>query len=139
MRCSDRLMVTVNGEQVIPQPGGFYGGWITSWVVGPFKGIRGPWRGSGFWIQPWSYRAPGRTPRPCAVVPIRSHALGRLLAVLFNLDTTSVQLETTPVQIGNPTGEVFVPCCRKLRTRSDVVADVAIRHDRLSGQLHDAR
>lgn len=32
---------TVNGEQVIPQPGGFYGGWITSWVVGPFKGIPG--------------------------------------------------------------------------------------------------
>jgi uncharacterized protein (DUF427 family) len=32
---------TVNGEQVTPQPGGFYGGWITSWVVGPFKGIPG--------------------------------------------------------------------------------------------------
>ena len=32
---------TVNGEQVIPQPGGFYGGWITSWIVGPFKGIPG--------------------------------------------------------------------------------------------------
>jgi uncharacterized protein (DUF427 family) len=30
---------TVNGEEVIPQPGGFYGGWITSWIVGPFKGI----------------------------------------------------------------------------------------------------
>ena len=29
---------TVNGEAVVPQPGGFYGGWITSWVVGPFKG-----------------------------------------------------------------------------------------------------
>lgn len=32
---------TVNGETVIAQPGGFYGGWITSWVVGPFKGIPG--------------------------------------------------------------------------------------------------
>jgi uncharacterized protein (DUF427 family) len=32
---------TVNGEQVEPQPGGFYGGWITSWVKGPFKGIPG--------------------------------------------------------------------------------------------------
>ena len=32
---------TVNGEQVVPQPGGFYGGWITSWVVGPFKGVPG--------------------------------------------------------------------------------------------------
>ncbi|OBK33212.1 hypothetical protein A5658_14220 [Mycobacterium sp. 1245111.1] len=30
---------TVNGETVVPQPGGFYGGWITSWIVGPFKGI----------------------------------------------------------------------------------------------------
>ena len=28
----------VNGEQVIPQQGGFYGGWITSQVEGPFKG-----------------------------------------------------------------------------------------------------
>ncbi|MEX0581888.1 MAG: DUF427 domain-containing protein [Mycobacterium sp.] len=29
---------TVNGETVVAQPGGFYGGWITSGVVGPFKG-----------------------------------------------------------------------------------------------------
>jgi uncharacterized protein (DUF427 family) len=29
---------TVDGEEVTPQPGGFYGGWITSRVVGPFKG-----------------------------------------------------------------------------------------------------
>ena len=35
----------VDGEQVIPQPGGFYGGWITSREVGPFKGIPG----SRFW------------------------------------------------------------------------------------------
>jgi uncharacterized protein (DUF427 family) len=28
----------VNGVQVRPQPGGFYGGWITPEVVGPFKG-----------------------------------------------------------------------------------------------------
>jgi len=28
----------VDGEPVVPQPGGFYGGWITSRVVGPFKG-----------------------------------------------------------------------------------------------------
>lgn len=32
---------TVNGEQVVAQPGGFYGGWVTSWVVGPFKGVPG--------------------------------------------------------------------------------------------------
>ena len=31
----------VEGERVVPQPGGFYGGWITSEVVGPFKGIPG--------------------------------------------------------------------------------------------------
>lgn len=36
---------TVDGETVVPQPGGFYGGWITSRVVGPFKG--GP--GSAGW------------------------------------------------------------------------------------------
>jgi uncharacterized protein (DUF427 family) len=29
---------TVDGEVVRPQPGGFYGGWITASVVGPFKG-----------------------------------------------------------------------------------------------------
>jgi uncharacterized protein (DUF427 family) len=28
----------VDGERVVPQPGEFYGGWITSRVVGPFKG-----------------------------------------------------------------------------------------------------
>ena len=28
----------VDGERVTPQPGGFYGGWITSHVAGPFKG-----------------------------------------------------------------------------------------------------
>jgi len=28
----------VDGEQVRPQPGGFYGGWITCDLVGPFKG-----------------------------------------------------------------------------------------------------
>lgn len=37
--------VTVDGEQVTPQPGGFYGGWITSREAGPFKGIPG----SRFW------------------------------------------------------------------------------------------
>jgi hypothetical protein len=31
----------VDGEQVVPQPGGFYGGWITSCVVGVFKGTPG--------------------------------------------------------------------------------------------------
>ena len=29
---------TVDGETALPQPGGFYGGWVTSRVVGPFKG-----------------------------------------------------------------------------------------------------
>jgi uncharacterized protein (DUF427 family) len=32
---------TVDGESVEPQPGGFYGGWITHDIVGPFKGIPG--------------------------------------------------------------------------------------------------
>lgn len=31
----------VDGEQVRPQAGGFYGGWITDRVVGPFKGEPG--------------------------------------------------------------------------------------------------
>ncbi|MDB5732364.1 MAG: hypothetical protein JWQ03_2259 [Variovorax sp.] len=31
----------VDGVHVQPQPGGFYGGWITPEVVGPFKGGRG--------------------------------------------------------------------------------------------------
>lgn len=34
-RCS------VDGETVIPQPGEFYGGWITSKLAGPFKGVPG--------------------------------------------------------------------------------------------------
>ena len=36
---------TVDGEVVRAQPGGFYGGWVTSQVVGPFKGDPGTW----FW------------------------------------------------------------------------------------------
>jgi len=32
---------TVDGHLVIPQPGVFYGGWITPDVVGPFKGEQG--------------------------------------------------------------------------------------------------
>lgn len=32
---------TVDGEIVLPQPGGFYGGWITKDLVGPFKGEPG--------------------------------------------------------------------------------------------------
>ena len=35
----------VGDERVTPQPGGFYGGWITAELVGPFKG--GP--GTEFW------------------------------------------------------------------------------------------
>lgn len=31
----------VDGEPVTPQPGSFYGGWITSAVAGPFKGAPG--------------------------------------------------------------------------------------------------
>ena len=38
-------LCSVDGEVVVPQPGDFYGGWITSRVVGPFKGIPG----SRFW------------------------------------------------------------------------------------------
>jgi uncharacterized protein (DUF427 family) len=33
----------VDGERVTPQPGTFYGGWITKDVVGPFKGEAGSW------------------------------------------------------------------------------------------------
>ena len=28
----------LDGERVTPQPGGFYGGWITADLIGPFKG-----------------------------------------------------------------------------------------------------
>jgi uncharacterized protein (DUF427 family) len=31
----------VDGERARPQPGGFYGGWVTDDVVGPFKGEPG--------------------------------------------------------------------------------------------------
>lgn len=37
----DRVQCTVAGEAVRPQAGGFYGGWITDDVVGPFKGEPG--------------------------------------------------------------------------------------------------
>lgn len=33
-----RLDCYIDNEQVLPQPGGFYGGWITSEIIGPVKG-----------------------------------------------------------------------------------------------------
>ncbi|GHD27293.1 DUF427 domain-containing protein [Halioglobus pacificus] len=36
-----RLHCTVNGETVRAQPGGFYGGWVTDAIAGPFKGEPG--------------------------------------------------------------------------------------------------
>ncbi len=40
-----RVACYVDGERVTPQPGRFYGGWITADVVGPFKGEPG----TGHW------------------------------------------------------------------------------------------
>lgn len=40
-----RIDCFIDGERVQPQPGGFYGGWITKDVVGPFKGEPG----TGHW------------------------------------------------------------------------------------------
>ncbi|MCU1366498.1 MAG: hypothetical protein JWL72_1904 [Ilumatobacteraceae bacterium] len=37
----------VGDEQVVANPGSFYGGWITSRVTGPFKGDPAPSTGSG--------------------------------------------------------------------------------------------
>ena len=36
---------TVGEHRVTPQPGGFYGGWITPDLIGPFKGAPG----TGWW------------------------------------------------------------------------------------------
>ncbi|MEL6141787.1 MAG: DUF427 domain-containing protein [Bacteroidota bacterium] len=33
----------IDDERVKPQPGGFYGGWITDNIIGPFKGEPGSW------------------------------------------------------------------------------------------------
>ncbi len=41
----EKIDCFVNGERVRPQPGSFYGGWITDHVVGPFKGAPG----TGHW------------------------------------------------------------------------------------------
>lgn len=40
-----RVACFVDGERVRPQPGEFYGGWITRRIVGPFKGEPG----TGHW------------------------------------------------------------------------------------------
>ena len=42
---AQKLTCSVNGEEVTANEGSFYGGWITSSVVGPFKGGVG----TGFW------------------------------------------------------------------------------------------
>ena len=36
-----RVDCFVAGEKVRPQPGGFYGGWVTNEIVGPYKGEPG--------------------------------------------------------------------------------------------------
>jgi len=41
----DRLSCHVGEEQVTPQPGGYYGGWVTRDLAGPIKGAPG----SGHW------------------------------------------------------------------------------------------
>jgi uncharacterized protein (DUF427 family) len=33
----------VGDERAVPQPGGFYGGWVTSAITGPVKGEDGSW------------------------------------------------------------------------------------------------
>lgn len=35
------LKCTIAGETVRPQPGGFYGGWVTNQIAGPYKGPPG--------------------------------------------------------------------------------------------------
>ena len=40
---ASRVECSVDGERVRPQDGGFYGGWVTDDVVGPFKGGPGTW------------------------------------------------------------------------------------------------
>jgi uncharacterized protein (DUF427 family) len=40
-----RVACYVGGERVEPQPGGFYGGWVTNAIVGPIKGAPG----TGHW------------------------------------------------------------------------------------------
>jgi len=40
-----RVACHVDGERVRPQPGGFYGGWLTREIVGPVKGAPG----TGHW------------------------------------------------------------------------------------------
>lgn len=40
-----RLHCKVDGERVLPQPGGFYGGWLTGEIAGPVKGLPG----TGHW------------------------------------------------------------------------------------------
>jgi uncharacterized protein (DUF427 family) len=42
---ASRVACRVDGERVTPQPGGFYGGWVTREIVGPMKGEPG----TGHW------------------------------------------------------------------------------------------
>jgi uncharacterized protein (DUF427 family) len=41
--CAAMDACRVDGELARPQPGGFYGGWVTDDIVGPFKGEPGSW------------------------------------------------------------------------------------------------
>jgi uncharacterized protein (DUF427 family) len=37
----ERVTCYLDGEHVLPQPGKYYGGWVTAAIVGPFKGEPG--------------------------------------------------------------------------------------------------
>ena len=39
--CAKMDACTLDGERVRPQPGGFYGGWVTDALAGPIKGVAG--------------------------------------------------------------------------------------------------
>jgi len=42
----------VDDEKVCPQPGLFYGGWVTDDIVGPIKGVPGSegWQDDRYWV-----------------------------------------------------------------------------------------
>ena len=61
-----RINCFVDGERVRPQPGGFYGGWLTEDIAGPSKAYRAPATGNNSFPDP---RIQFASPNPVRTSP----------------------------------------------------------------------
>ena len=125
---------TVAGKPVTPQEGDFYGGWITSWISGPFKG--GP--GTRGWSaprlgpsrSPYAGRMPpAPLPSVSVIVPWRP-AASRVPAFEFLRGWYAEHLPEFSVRALDTDDEVFVlSACRNRGIGAAALDEVVVVND----------